>query len=96
MFRVNDYFAATPGYTRPPVFTKRGRVFSIQASAGHYCSPRDNTGPYSCVEVMVINGSDPAAFIRSNGKRSTNDRIYSWLPVSVVEDVINRIDGGVA
>lgn len=96
MFKVNEFLTANPGSVRKAVRTKRGRLFSIQASKGHYCSPKDDTGPYGSVEVMVIEGTHPAAFIRSNnGQRSTDAGIYGWVPVSVVEHVINKIDGGV-
>jgi len=33
---------------------KDGTTLSVQASAFHYCSPRNNTGPYTSVEVWCI------------------------------------------
>jgi hypothetical protein len=33
---------------------KDGATLSIQASKSHYCTPRDNKGPYSSIEVGFI------------------------------------------
>lgn len=41
----------------PIIKCKDGTALSVQASEGHYCSPRTNTGPYSAVEVWCITGS---------------------------------------
>lgn len=92
---INDYLRDNPGRVRKAIRTKRGRLLSVQASDGHYCSPRANTGPYCSVEVMVCEGPHPRAFIRSNGGQRNADGVYAFVPVSVVEDVINRVDGGV-
>lgn len=32
-----------------------GTVMSVQAGRYHYCEPRDNVGPWTHVEVMLIN-----------------------------------------
>lgn len=95
VFDINDYFAKSPGRVRKSIVTKRGRIFSIQASSGHYCLPRNDVGPYTHVEVMVVEGSDPKPFIGFNSGRKAIDHVYGFLPVKLVEDVINRIDGGI-
>jgi hypothetical protein len=93
MFNVNDYFAANPGRTRPAIRTKAGRVLSVQASPGHYCNPKHSEGPYGSVEVMVIKGPVPRTFIRNNGGRFSTDDVYGWVPVTLVEAVVEQ-DGG--
>ena len=41
----------------PVLKCKDGTTLSVQASEGHYCTPRTNTGPYSAVEVWYITDS---------------------------------------
>ena len=59
----------------PIIKCKDGTTLSVQASEGHYCSPRTDTGPYSEVEVWCITDSptpvtefeydseDPSAYV---------------------------------
>ncbi len=44
-----------------------GTVLSVQAGHYHYCEPRDNTGPWSHVEVMVIHGGAMRYFEAEDG-----------------------------
>lgn len=45
---------------RPPLkFAKHDLILSIQASEFHYSQPRDNTGPYTMVEVGLMHGKLP-------------------------------------
>ena len=53
---VNDFLARHPGPVRTPLRTKRGDALSVQASAGHYCSPKEDNAPsYSHVEIWWQN-----------------------------------------
>jgi hypothetical protein len=36
------------------MYFKRGGHMSVQGSESHYCSPKNNTGPYTLVEVLVM------------------------------------------
>lgn len=94
MFSVNDYFKANPQRVRKAVTCKSGLTLSIQASRTHYCSPQANEGPYSLVEVMVCTDVHPRAFIKDKGRRA-EDGVYGWVPVSLVQAVIEK-NGGVA
>ena len=47
-----------------------GTILSIQASAGHYCAPRNNIGPYTAAEVHVVLGIGPDDWVHTKmGKR---------------------------
>lgn len=67
-------------------------VLSIQASEMHYCVPRGNTGPYSHVEVGVMEGGVPKLL-----KRYTYDgehvSVVGFVPVSVVNYLIEKHGG---
>ena len=44
-------------YYKPPVDLVKcanGTTLSVQASQWHYCTPRDNKGPYTEVEVWCV------------------------------------------
>ncbi len=49
-----------------------GTTLSVQASEYHYCTPRDNKGPYTAVEVWCVSSGvtefgyseeDPSAYV---------------------------------
>lgn len=78
---------------RPPVTCKDGTVLSVQASEFHYCSPRDNEGPYASVEVGFLhdpNGEQvpapdtwlPYADSHSDGAMSD---VFAYVPIELVE-----------
>lgn len=50
-----DYITTTPVSERKlvedAIVCKDGTTLSVQASDGHYCSPRNNRGPWTAVEV---------------------------------------------
>ena len=62
-------------YYKPPsdlVKCADGTTLSVQASKHHYCTPRDNKGPYTTVEVWCVSsdvpefeysGEDPSAYV---------------------------------
>lgn len=59
-----------------------GTTLSVQASEYHYCTPRDNKGPYTHVEVWCVS-SDVTEFEYSEEGPS------AYVPI---EDVVRFID----
>jgi hypothetical protein len=80
-----------PGYfykdLTPVVKCKDGSTMSVQASEFHYCSPRENVGPYTEVEVWNC-GSPDAWWEYGNG-----DEPYAYIPIEVVAEEIDRRGG---
>ena len=67
----------------PPVVCNDGTVLSVQAGEFLYCTPRNNDGPWTHVEVMVIRAdSDPHFWDVSE------DRLGAFVPI---EDVAREI-----
>jgi hypothetical protein len=100
---VNEYLAnnripARP-YCVPAMYFKRGGSMSVQASSGHYCSPKSDTGPYATVEVLVDSPrlKVPKSFGKpmKNPDRKDKVRVFTWVPVSAVNAEIER-RGGIA
>lgn len=64
--KVNEYLLLTRKnspmglpFVRPAITIADKLTLSIQASEFHYCIPRDNNGPYSHVEVAIVEGGMP-------------------------------------
>ena len=75
-----------------PIVCKSGLVMSIQASEYHYCSPRNNKGPYSTVEIGY-----PSRFVADLipfAEDKDNPTVYGNVPVEVVESII-AANGGI-
>ena len=45
------YFKRPGANQIPEIVCKDGTTLSVQASEFHYCTPRDNKGPYTHVEI---------------------------------------------
>lgn len=104
MDHVNDYLAKNRKSAEypvaPPMFFKRGNAcISVQASSGHYCSPQNDTGPYTMVEVLVPHPrfKVPKSFGKpvKNPDRKDKSRLFTWVPVDAVNAEIER-RGGIA
>lgn len=83
--------------TREPLTLRDGTRVSVQASRGHYCSPRTNDArAYSAVEVGAdkpipefAKWADPC-----NDMANVHTYVYDWVPA---HEVLNYIEshGGV-
>lgn len=99
---VNDWLESQKvgktGHSRAVVrrvTCKDGTKLSVQASAMHYCSPEDDDGPWSSVEVWHIEGpTGRAIYPRSFGGGGRDDP-WGWVPVALVNLFIKR-HGGLA
>lgn len=102
---VNEYLEATrnEGKASGRLFLKiRDRIIcgdglelSVQASEYAYCSPRDNYGPYSAVEVGFPSEEIPEIMEWAEGAGKPTETIYGWVPVEIVDSVISA-HGGIA
>lgn len=72
-----------------------GFSMSVQASSFHYCSPRDNEGPYERVEVGFPSQFEPLlAFYKEwDGDYAFSHSLFPYTPLSVVVNVVNKHGG---
>lgn len=73
-----------------------GFVVSIQASAGHYCIPRQNRfWPYHCFELGYPTAKDDAlwTYIDGNAEDDQTQSVFGYVPANVVVELINRHGG---
>ena len=66
-----------------------GFSMSVQASNSHYCSPRNDFGPYASVEVGYPNRPEPLLEPYSDG----GGDVFGWVPVEVIAQIIAKHGG---
>jgi len=69
---------------------------SIQAGDGKYCTPRNDCGPYTAVELGYPSAHDPMLDGYAEDPSRPTDTVYGWVPVGVVRDLIVKHGGAVS
>jgi hypothetical protein len=76
--------------TVTPITCADGLQVSVQASRDHYCSPRNDTGPWTHVEVGFptrrVHMLKPYA-------EDASGVVYPWTPIAIIAEVIARAGG---
>ena len=72
-----------------PIICNDGFMLSVQASSFHYCSPRDNMGPYKELEVMCDGPESWSIYEEGDNK------LYAWVPVDEIRMLIEFHGGEV-
>lgn len=73
---------------RMPILINGDFELSVQASKNHYCSPRDNIGPYRSFEVGPSGVKVSDAFKKTNGDSKT---IFAYASRSSVIRELNKL-----
>lgn len=108
MSRVLDYIINTPAWgPRSPtkrrprnerrwdqkaITCRDGTSISVQASYFHRCTPRNNRGPWTHVEVGYPSATPPDSW---KDYQEGDDGIYNYIPVELVREFI-ALHGGEA
>jgi len=71
----------------PRITLDDGTELSVQASSSHYCSPKDDVGPYVSLEVLIEVGKPCPSW--------GNHQPYGWVSIRKLECLIAR-RGGIA
>lgn len=79
---------------RDRIITKNGLTFSVQASSGHYCTPRSNNGPYTHVEVGFPNKVIERLIPFAENPDNLTETVYGWVPVELIKTIIIE-NGGI-
>ena len=75
----------------PPIVCNSGLQMSVQASRHHYCTPRNDVGPWTHVEIGFPNKDLPEIAEYSDGEDSS---VYGWVPIGLVEKIVED-NGGI-
>ncbi len=70
-----------------------GFSLSVQATHGAYCSPRQNIGPWSSVEVGFPSAKPELIMSYAETPESPTDTVYGYVPTELVEELI-ELHGG--
>ena len=82
---------------RKKIVCADGFDLSVQASEFHYCSPRDDDGPYTKVEVGFPSAEEELLLPHiEGGKEPPTESVYPWTPIEVVYTVIEKHGGMVS
>jgi hypothetical protein len=71
----------------PHLVCADGTTMSVQASRNHYCEPRDNSGPYSHVEVLCC------GVVPTWSEYGDGEDLYGYIPIELVVEEIDRRGG---
>ena len=75
------------------VHCKDGFGLSIQASETSYCSPRDNFGPYTEVELGFPTAPEPLIAGYAEDADNPTETVYGWVPAGVVKALLIKHGG---
>lgn len=75
-----------------PLKAADGFTSSVQASQYHYCSPRENSGPYTLVECGYPSEL-PMAWAEWAEESGTTETVFAYIPLSVVAREFARRGG---
>ncbi len=80
----------------PSFICQDGFSMSVQASAFHYCEPRNDEGPYSSVEIGFPSEVEPLLMDYIDVYKDDQDpreSVYPRVPADVVLEVIAKHGG---
>jgi hypothetical protein len=66
---------------------------SVQASEFHYCTPRDNDGPYAEFEVGFPSQPEDQLMPYAEDPERPTDTVYGYVPLEVIEALIEKHGG---
>jgi hypothetical protein len=91
--KVLKIFRSDWGVFPRPFICKDGLSLSIQASVFHYCTPRDNDGPYISVEIGFPSKICPELLPYAEDILEPTHTVYSYVPIDIVEKLIKDHGG---
>jgi hypothetical protein len=77
----------------PHIKCPDGFTMSVQASKYHYCTPRDDYGPWEAVEIGFPSHPIPEALEWRDGPEPDTGNVFACVPLSVVAEIIWKHGG---
>lgn len=81
-------------YFRPGIVCRDGATVSLQASEYHYCTPRNNDGPYTHIEAGYPSVMPPDSWLPyAENAEKPLDTVYDYLPLQLAQEFIDAHGG---
>lgn len=79
----------------PRLVCKDGFNMSVQASSGHYCTPRDylKDGSYSAWEIGFPSESEDLILEWVEDPETPTQTVYAYVPTDIINQVIEKHGG---
>lgn len=78
---------------RPRIICNDGFSMSVQASSGHYCTPRKTQEEYKSMEIGFPNEEELLINDYAEKKFNWTDTVYPCVPNNVIQKVIDKHGG---
>ena len=79
---------------RPRLYCNDGYSISVQASAFHYCKPRlDGIQDYESVELGFPSTEDELINEYAEDDSDYTKTVYGYVPIEIIEELINKHGG---
>lgn len=75
------------------IICENGFSMSVQASEFNYCSPKNNDGPYSRVEIGFPSKREELIISWAEDPDDPTETVYAYVPSEIVWDVIIKNGG---
>lgn len=81
--------------TVPEIVCKDGFKMSVQASASHYCAPRElvASGAYAAWEVGFPSKKEKALMPFCEDADKPTETVYGYVPTQIIDDLIAKHGG---
>ncbi len=90
---LNNLLAKKTGRLLPRIVCKNGLSLSVQANISAYCEPREDQGPWVSVEVGFPSRRIEALMPYCEDENRPTDTVYAFVPVKLVEQIIQDNGG---
>lgn len=70
-----------------------GFSVSVQGSKTNYCSPPNNVGPYTAVELGFPSSFEELLEEYAEDRSNPTETIYGWVPVGIVRSLVIKHGG---
>lgn len=79
---------------RPRLYCNDGYSISVQASAFHYCKPKlDGMQDYESVELGFPSTEDELINEYAEDDSDYTKTVYGYVPIEIIEELINKHGG---
>lgn len=93
-FLESSFDPSNPYQVRPRIYCKDGFSFSVQGGTEfHYCTPHIHCNQYIKVELGFPSVADPFLAGYAEDPSDLTGTVYGYIPIEVVERLVERHGG---